>query len=122
MNYGYPCWCVQAIYMNSCNFKTFKRGNEKTLIILVLSPATTSDQIRFLFKSNNAGVQIISVSCPSSVQFGDAQAAVDLDGVDGRHRVDTVVEIEQRLTVHEHPEPLVLTVNLQLGTNTTKAL
>lgn len=56
----------------------------------------------------------------NSVQLGDAQAAADLDGVDGHQRADAVIEIEQRLTVQKHPEPLVLTVNLQLGEITRK--
>lgn len=50
----------------------------------------------------------------NSVQFGEAQAAADLDGVDGRQRTHAVTEIEQRLTVQQHAETLVLAVNLQL--------
>ena len=35
----------------------------------------------------------------SSVEFGDGQAAADLNGGDDQQRVDAVIEVKKRLTV-----------------------
>lgn len=54
------------------------------------------------------------MSLPSG-QFGDGDAAFDPQRVDVAERRQPVVEVEQLLPVHEHTEPTLFTVNLNLG-------
>lgn len=55
---------------------------------------------------------VYSLYCWRSVEFGDGQAAADLDGVDGVQRHHAVVKVEELMTVYKHEETRMLTVDL----------